>query len=443
MKKIWMHSVSIVAMSLAINACGKSKDASGPTVDVTPAPAKTAAQPDVKPAAPPEAQNTKDGKEDPKKSQIQTPIQEKGGSPSSDKKSEQKPAPMQEQKPVQKPEQKPEQKPAQKQEQKPEQKPTPNQAKQSPSGDSANEILSEQERQTLLRRADLFSGSADDALRSYLQTKLSKASNSRNRDANLKLASEIKRAHLQINSANQAVIFKLILDKEEVQLSGRLNADHSASLEGKSADRKSISAKVLCFDQDPKNRNCSTNLVLISVGHARAEILMRDTAISMDAVFPDHNCMSAACQNFYIFFRFTEVDLINAKTLQLARMESFEVIQGRSGFKILGVTNGEEVFSLAGPLLKSNSTATENLLGSSALDADDLRNSRGELRRTTLNDAITSLRIRGNDGRGNLQLSISTKGDADSAPDSFQLNVSRKVPETRTFIDQDHQAILN
>jgi outer membrane biosynthesis protein TonB len=458
MKKIWMRSVSVVAVSLLIGACGKSKDSSS-SVSVAPAAGKSPIEQGDKPETAPPVQepgggnpeqnpgknpgqkpdqnkNDKDKNgQDQNKGRIRTPVQEKGGKPS---KGENKP----EQKPESKPEQKPDPRPDQKPDQKPgkpdntqEGKPGNQQQDSRQNGDDSD-VLSEEQIAALLKKADQYSGAADDGLRAYLRVKQDQISDSRSRSANIKFASQIQRARLKISTAQRTVGLKMILQNEEVTLTGALQSDRSAMLNGRAGSTR-ITGKVLCFDRATSNRACSTNVVSLEMSGARAQIIVRNTALSMDTVFPEHNCMTPACQNFYIFFRFTEVDLINSKTMKQAQMESFEVIQGRSGFKVLAVSNGGEVFTMAGPLLKPSIAQNENRPADTTLDADDLVDENGEIRKTSLNEALGDVRILGNDGRGNIHLSIKI-----GSQDGFRLGLNRKVPETRTVIDDGYQVLL-
>ncbi len=294
----------------------------------------------------------------------------------------------------------------------------------------------------LLDSAKQFSGTANDGLRAYLIFKQEQISDPSQQLLNLKLAAQIQKARLKVDLSKKQVEMRSFLQNEEILFSGNLRADSSAMLTAKKG-KETFSAKMLCFDRLMGDGKCVTHVVSFSMGKAKAQIIFRNSTSQAEANFENQKCSTTICQNFYLFFRFSEVDLINSKNLQKIEMETFEVIHGRTGFKVLAITDGANIFTFTGDLLNTEAGARERKPVDTTLETEDLIGSNGQIRKNTWNQALSNVRVLANDGKGQIQLLVHLKTPSNVAPDHFLLKLNRKVPETRTVLDNGYDLTLN
>jgi len=113
--------------------------------------------------------------------------------------------------------------------------------------------------------------------------------------------------------------------------------------------------------------------------------------------------------------------------MKKAKLETFEIIGGRSGFRFVLVTNLKQVLTVSGPLLNPAQNPNMNILADRSLNMDELvdLDHLGTVK-TDLQEALKEVRITGNDGKGAIQLHILIDGRyADGQQEQVDLKIQR------------------
>jgi hypothetical protein len=279
-----------------------------------------------------------------------------------------------------------------------------------------------------------YSGAGPDNLREYLtvvQDEDNSISSSQ-RALNLKFARSIKKASLRLNTqtgqAQMILSLTSLKGKEtEIAVTGAARAGQSNFT--LSSKTKGLSGKLMCLDAlSDQGQTCQTSLGEVKYNNARVQVIFRHTAVEMQFDFARHNCLTKECSEIYDMSRYSERKIIDSNTLKLAVMDTFEVVQGKSEFRLLVVTNENEVMKFAGPLANPDLYPVLDTPVDRSLTAEDLRDPKThEPRRSRLNEALNDVRITTNDGLGNLNLLVKMKLLDDGARDMFQIYLKRKV----------------
>lgn len=297
--------------------------------------------------------------------------------------------------------------------------------------------------------ADRYSGTASDYLRNLLIMKADSVSREE-QSRDLQVAAKVKSASLDMDARNpgRAIITLTVADgrnSRELQLSGNLTNGR-----GRMAPTKSINAvkgEIICMDQN--QLTCETAIAdLIVNDHknsARLRIIFRNTAMHLNAKFPNKNCSTQGCQDIYTLFSRTDdydtgYGVRDAMVMKRdSRMETFEVINGRTGFRLVMHTVAGQVIAFGGPLFnqKLMQSSSTNLVADRNLTTRDQLDYDGANYRTNLNNELTDIRIVDNDGIGNVLVSITTEGREGSLQDSMQLEIRRQSKDLRGMVGME------
>lgn len=420
MEKMWMRTVLALALCLSISACGKSRDdkaspAPAPTKPADPvAPTQsTVPTPTATPTAPSASTKDDNTNKDLKGNPMTGPenvlkprrLQEKPGSSASSDSRDSSNSTRSSHSHV-----------------------SPSVPHSPAPGASASRLPSKE------FDGARYSGAGPDNLREYLtvvQDEDNSISSSQ-RALNLKFARSIQKASLRLNTQTgqvQMILSLTSLKGKDIEIAVTGAARAGQSNFTLSSKTKGLSGKLMCLDAlSDQGQTCQTSLGEVKYNGARVQVIFRHTPVEMQFNFQEHNCFTKECSEIYNMARYSERKIIDSNTLKLAVMDTFEVVQGKSEFRILAVTNENEVMKFAGPLANPELYPVLDTPVDRSLTAEDLRDPKThEPRRSRLNEALHDVRITTNDGFGNLNLLVKMKILDDDTRDMFQIYMKRKV----------------
>jgi len=282
---------------------------------------------------------------------------------------------------------------------------------------------------------DPFSGSANDYLRSYLNYKMDQVSGEQ-KTRNQSLAERTQKADLKIDfdgTGDVALVLKVASQKkpqriQTIILGGTMDRTRRAQLR---SDEPGIAVgDVQCLDVlVAGRRTCETAKVSVRSLNSKAdlEIIFRRTDVKLSSRFPSKVCVSNDCAKLQRMFYLSAEAPRSAGAMKKAKLETFEIIGGRSGFRFVLVTNLKQVLTVSGPLLNPAQNPNMNILADRSLNMDELvdLDHLGTVK-TDLQEALKEVRITGNDGKGAIQLHILIDGRyADGQQEQVDLKIQR------------------
>jgi hypothetical protein len=300
--------------------------------------------------------------------------------------------------------------------------------------------------------ADRYTGSADDYLRNLLLNKEDRESDAQ-KTKDLETAASVRSASLKVDfratngggsgrAALTLVVSQGGVDRS-LQLNGAINNGRTrlASNQGNVA----VKGEIICMDADATT--CETavaDLVVGSQNTAKLRIIFRHTDVHLNAKFPNRNCATQECEDIYTMFSESAAYETGAMTspdrliINRAKMDSFEVINGRSGFRVVLNTIGNEVIAFGGPLYTHDlmTSAAVNVPADRTINIEDQINLHtGVNYKTRLNNTLKDIRIVDNDGMGTISLNVTTDGQKQiGLQDQFQLTIERIAHPLRPMI---------
>ncbi|MBO9667780.1 MAG: hypothetical protein J7501_13330 [Bdellovibrio sp.] len=187
-----------------------------------------------------------------------------------------------------------------------------------------------------------------------------------------------------------------------------------------------------CMDLDG---GCETSLLKLNIGYVGANsvvyIVFRSTQTSLYFHLPAESKESANPE--YQVLKEMAINTINKLTydnrLESARLDSWEVVNGRSGFASVMKTYSKELLGFAGPLLAPESGTGVNIplarLNKDQNDSLDLL----ALTDTRLNyaNSIGSARLIANNGLGQIRIALKMRKRGNYAQDQFAITIMRKI----------------
>lgn len=300
--------------------------------------------------------------------------------------------------------------------------------------------------------ADRYTGSADDYLRNLLLTKEDRESAAQ-KTKDLETAASVRSASLKVDFRSSTgggtgrVALNLVVSQggvdRSLQLNGAINNGRTrlASRQGNVA----VKGEIICMDADATT--CQTALADLVVGSkntAKLRIIFRHTDVHLNAKFPNRNCVTQECEDIYTMFSESAAYETGAMTspdrliINRAKMDSFEVINGRSGFRVVLNTIGNEVIAFGGPLYTHDlmTSAAVNVPADRTINMDDQINLQtGVNYKTRLNNTLKDIRIVDNDGLGTISLNVTTEGQQQGTlQDQFQLTIERIAHPLRPMV---------
>lgn len=276
-----------------------------------------------------------------------------------------------------------------------------------------------------------YSGSAPDGLRDELLRQALATSDPRQKAADLEFAKSLLSVQMNLNFETNQIQVTLSVarndaEKKTLSLQGTLNASNKAQL---TSSEEGLRGALTCMDQ---GQTCETRVLVLAYNGARIPVIYRRTNLSLDAEWTKRKCSSPECLEFFTILKHTEAGLQDQLSLKQAKMESFEVIQGRSGFKLVVQTRNQEVMKIAGPLVSLEPNSGVSVQAhTKLLNGEKTDSNTGQVLSTKLHDSMSDVQIISNNGRGQVQLEVKMKSSLNGAEDRFYLTLNRKVVPIR------------
>jgi hypothetical protein len=308
---------------------------------------------------------------------------------------------------------------------------------------SSRQISDNESLEKLRQAADRFSGAADDYLRTYLIAQEDSLSEEQ-QILNLRAAQNIQSANLKIDYNRTGDVAMTLnmgsgANKKTILLGGIMKQDRTASLR---SGQESLRANLKCMDVATEQNNCETALVTMKMNNADVKIIFRRSNMEIGADFGMKQCMTQACEDVYAMFRQSdkELDIKDIKSIKVAKLESYEIINGRSAFRAIIRTRGNtsggqiEAIVIAGDLLNQEVMPTMNATTDRTIKIEDLVDLRNISIHTNFQNAMSDVRIVGNDGQGKISMKVNMKRLGNGANDSFDLSFKRVSGELMPLV---------
>jgi hypothetical protein len=447
MEKMWLRAVLTLAMTMSLSACAKKKD-SAPVAEnaknTAPAPAPIPTDADGKAKVPPPttpgpAGTSKDSQKPPKPGQVpgQKDAPPKGASSKPDKDKSghghgsgngngsgsgngnsdggdtAQPVPPSSSAPST----------------------PPNAGSDLPPAPAPAAPVSEMDE--LIAQATQYSGAAEDSLRQILMERMEQTQDSAQRLRDLRLANSISNVTLKFNTVMNRYEAKIITGNGAQEI-GLISERTGVASSPMISNTSGVKASIKCADDVAYDAGafCETSVISMKYKHAKTKIIFRHTNVQLHGTFPERKCLTKPCDDFYLMLRLSGLNVINPLTLKFSVMDSFEVMWGKSGFKLLGGTNSGEVFKVAGPLANPIlypvlDTATDRVLS----HEDLIDPATQQLRKTQINETMGDVRIVQNSGRGDVNLLVKMQMMSDGDRDAFQVTLKRIIKPVRALVE--------
>lgn len=419
MEKMWIRLILALAMGMSVSACGKKKESSS-VGDGNLAKTETKKTTgDGKDVALPEGSNDKKGKD--ASGALPDGAQIKGDQ----KKNSDKNGQGNQVKPDNG---------ASKGGQVPLQPGTQNPGTQVPPKVSSTNEISREEVAEMLAEANRYAPASADGLREYLAHKQNQVADEQQRAKNLKLAYEIKKATYRFDYLTGRFRIEITLNKEAKTIG--LIGDIRDQASGLASNEAGVQATATCLDQSGgKHSSCETAVIDLNYKGSNAKVILRKSAVAIRGDFPNRNCLTKACEDVYGLLRNTELKMKEANTIRTAEMDTFEVVQGRSGFRLFVTTHENEVIKIAGPLANQMEYPVLDTPTDRTLSADELKDARtGHIYKTVIHNSLYDVSIVGNE-YGNVKLLVKMRVQKNGDRDHFVLNLERRIQPIRMLID--------
>jgi hypothetical protein len=277
----------------------------------------------------------------------------------------------------------------------------------------------------LKAEADRYTGSADDYLRNFLMVKEARLSDLQ-KGRNLQTANSVRSASLKVDykaddgggSGDVALTLNIAQGGESRALVLGGTIDNGRARIRSSASNVAVEGEVICMDADATM--CETAVADLVVGtssskKATLRIIFRRTDVNLQANFPNRNCHTQECEDLYTMFSETgayqrgNLTSPDRLIIKKAKLETFEVINGRSGFRLTMSTIGGEMLTFGGPLYTQSlmSSAAVSVRADRSINVEDQVNFvTGQNYKTRLNSTMQDIRVVGNDGLGVITVDV-------------------------------------
>ncbi len=286
----------------------------------------------------------------------------------------------------------------------------------------------------------LYTGAADDDTLAQLQ-QIEKQLSSDQQDSNFKVAQAVKQVEVfQDISTREASVSVTIEEgsRSEVynvtgvmieNLSTQVSAINSVQGVRTSGSAK-VTGKMQCLDIDVNAKLCSNLLVSLDLKRGRSvsniKVLVRHSAADLHFDLNE----SSGNPDFEIFKDFLMSSALDRDTktkIKTINMQSFEVMNGRSGFDLQIIGGNNEFIGFRGELLAPATGSAVNLPVSITAPRMLRDLSGANHLKLNLMELIRNVRLVMNDGAGKLKLKLSSRARGNYALDVFTLTFTRKA----------------
>lgn len=260
--------------------------------------------------------------------------------------------------------------------------------------------------------AEHYTGASDDILRSVLKSRMESVQDENLALRNIRMAQSITDARLKLDQETGDVVVLVKIkgsdNKErDTILSGSLVAGadgyKTTELTAIEADGK-VSGKIICMDAD--QTECTTSHTRLEIGdvgrRAIVNIIFRNTNLKITGNFPESVRTIREMEDFYALIKNTELKRTCDNSLQAGRVETAEIIQGKSLYKVFLKSFGNELIMMAGELRKAQNGQLNIRASRDIAESDLINMDQSTQYKTRIHETLGNLRLVQNSGLGNL-----------------------------------------
>lgn len=292
--------------------------------------------------------------------------------------------------------------------------------------------LSSSKKGTGATKGDLiYTTASTDDLISSLRARAEKATRAE-RSLNAETASSIVSAKLSVRDSGEAVITLKMSEGSSIKtynVVGDLSEGHSSALQAvsevegsRTTGAKVVAGSLKCLDEDG---GCDNTLARLSVdsrgSKAIVNIVFRKTIADSYFKLPGRESGDPEYAQIEDFIKNSILSTPGDDRIEVVRMNTFEVVNGRSGFSLTIEGMNKEFMGFEGPLLGSTESSFVNIplnrIG--AGEASGLR--------FDLDNTLGEVRLAGNNGQGKLTLSFKMRPNGNYTQDEFVGIFTRRI----------------
>lgn len=310
--------------------------------------------------------------------------------------------------------------------------------------------------------SEQYSGAADDPMNQFLTNEMARVKDAGQQAANLNRAHEILKASLQRHADGRINVVVTLLPKaipetqsqsqaksqqagkaqkptpkaqdRVMNLTGRLDNQGEAKLKSLSSQSQSlkITGSFKCLDENASNI-CNTSLVSLDFVEAgkttTAMILFRTSDAIFNVKFPEDDITDASYAKLVRLFKNTEYMLQGEdNSLKLIRMDSVEIINGRSNMTLSLLSRENELIQFKFPLLKQAEDQKLELAIDKKVDPKEALEITGSRSfRSKISDSLTEVTLSENSGRGDVTFLVKMKALQNATTKTIKMTFKRHI----------------
>ncbi|MFN7825805.1 MAG: hypothetical protein ACK5P6_10645 [Pseudobdellovibrionaceae bacterium] len=259
-----------------------------------------------------------------------------------------------------------------------------------------------------------YTGTANDPVRKFLELRMDDVKDARVKLRNLEAAAIIQDARLKIDYSNGDVAIQLEMKRgnstRTMILGGTLEGQGQKSTQilAETAGAK-VAGTLKCLDA--QTDTCEVSHLRLQIGEAgnraTVNIVFRKTNVHLRSQFPTATRSVPEMETLYSIIRHTELNTNTTGKIESAKLETFEVIKGKTGYRFILKALNKEMIMMTGDLKDQRVTAGLGQPAVRAISESDLINANGEVvYKTKLHDSLKDLKLVNNNGYGALSFEV-------------------------------------
>jgi hypothetical protein len=259
-----------------------------------------------------------------------------------------------------------------------------------------------------------YTGTANDPVRKFLELRMDDVKDARVKLRNLEAAAIIQDARLKIDYSNGDVAIQLEMKRgnstQTMTLGGTLegNGQKSTQILTETAGAK-VAGTLKCLDA--QTDTCEVSHLRLQIGEtgnrSTVNIVFRKTNVNLKSQFPAATRSVPEMETLYSIIRHTELNTNTTGKIESAKLETFEVIKGKTGYRFILKTLNKEMIVMSGDLKDQRVTGGAGQPAIRAISESDLINANGEVvYKTKLHDSLKDLKLVNNNGYGALSFEV-------------------------------------
>jgi hypothetical protein len=318
---------------------------------------------------------------------------------------------------------------------------------------------SEQEIANMANVGRQYSGAAPDGLRDYLIARAEQETDGLQRVRNLRFATSIITVQQKLTpKATRVQIVVRMLEpgkpvgsEKEITFSGAMSSQkqgNKIALISKGKDGKPLktqSGTLICMDASrPRMQFCQTRVAELQLNKAVVQVILRSSIFDLHADFLGKTqCQTNECEEFYALFKNTADNVQGVSTIESQRMETFEIIQGRSAFhlmittKALEAKKAGEALKFVGPLANPKYYQTLDTKLDRDLTKEEMVDPvTKDFYKTKMSSYLSAVHLKANDGYGNLVILAQMPVQDNNYRDEFEMQIHRDIKPILALLDE-------